>query len=229
MNQKFPKIPIICQCEDIFCNEVCWNGREFKRGHNNKTKSGKYKISERMKICNPTKGKHLSESHKENLRRSHIGIERTDDWCNNISRSLMNNKNAIGNKSLLGWIPSQETRDLWSRQRSKENNSNWRGGTSYLPYCKKFDNDLKESVIIRDNYTCQLCGKTQEQQINKIGKRLTPHHIHYDKQNCYPDLITLCCSCNLKVNWNRLYYESLFMNKLNDRQLLFWTRRNIKS
>lgn len=102
-----------------------------------------------------------------------------------------------------------------------EKHPSWLGGKSFEPYCKKFNNSLKELIRIRDNHTCQLCGKIQTE------RRFSPHHIHYLKSDCYPDLILLCTSCNAKVNFNRSYYESLFMNKLNDRELLFWTRRNI--
>lgn len=107
-----------------------------------------------------------------------------------------------------------------SEMYSGKGNPAWNGGTSFLPYCYKFNNKLKDAVRTRDNYTCQLCGKIQ-------GKRKhTVHHIHYDKENCYPDLICLCNSCNSKVNSKRKYYEELFMNKLNDRELLFWIKYN---
>lgn len=89
-------------------------------------------------------------------------------------------------------------------------------------YCFKFNNSLKEQIRIRDNHTCQLCGLVQ------TTRKHSPHHVHYDKPNCYPDLILLCTGCNSKANHNRDMWESLFMNKLNERGLLFWTRRNIK-
>ena len=105
------------------------------------------------------------------------------------------------------------------------NGPNWKGGLSFLPYCHKFNDKFKEKIRERDNYTCQLCGL---KQMSLIGyhKRLAVHHVHYDKQNCYPDLITLCLLCNLNVNSNRKHYESLFMNKLNNKELLFWTQNN---
>ncbi len=101
-------------------------------------------------------------------------------------------------------------------------------GRSYRNYCYKFNNRFKEQVRIRDNHICQLCEKTQIKEIEDINKRLTTHHIHYDRENCYPDCIILCTSCNSKVNKfsMRKHYESLFMNKLNDRGLLFWTKYN---
>jgi len=101
-------------------------------------------------------------------------------------------------------------------------NGNWHGGTSYLPYCQKWTAELREAVRERDGHICQLCGLKQTSLI-RYHKKLAVHHIHYDKENCYPDLITLCRSDNSKVNFNRKHYEELFMNKLNDRELLFWT------
>ncbi len=97
---------------------------------------------------------------------------------------------------------------------------NWKGGIAFLPYCKKFNTALKESIRNRDSRECQLCGILEKD--NK--RKLSIHHIHYDKENCYPDLIALCWKCNSKVNGNRNYFERTFMNKLNDRSLLFWVR-----
>lgn len=109
---------------------------------------------------------------------------------------------------------SEETRKRlteYSRGRVGEKAANWQGGISFLPYCHRFNKQLKEKIRERDNRTCQLCGEKEN------GRRLDVHHIHYDKSNCDPDLIALCKICNLKVNGNRDYYEELFMNKLIDR------------
>jgi len=78
----------------------------------------------------------------------------------------------------------------------------------------------------RDNNICQLCGCTQENN-TKRKQKLSVHHVHHDKENCFTDLITLCQKCNLievEKKDKIKYYEDLFMNKLNDRKLLFWTR-----
>ena len=101
----------------------------------------------------------------------------------------------------------------------KEKHPMWEGGISFLPYCSKFNDDLKESIRERDNRTCQYCGYKEN------GEKLSVHHIHYDKENCNPDLISLCRVCNSKANTTREQYEMLFMNKLNERELLFWAKR----
>ena len=119
-----------------------------------------------------------------------------------------------------GKIKLEETKQKISEAVSGTKHYNWQGGISFLPYCQKFNDKLKKLIRDRDNHTCQLCG------VKENGKKLSVHHIHYDKENCYPDLMGLCLRCNSKVNSNRIYYESFFMNKLNERGLLFWTQKN---
>lgn len=94
----------------------------------------------------------------------------------------------------------------------------WNGGSSFFPYCPKFNEILKEKIRERDSRICQLCGCTEEEN----GQKLSVHHVHYDKPNCNPDLIALCNRCNLKVNSNRDYYETLFMKQLENRGFATW-------
>jgi len=47
--------------------------------------------------------------------------------------------------------------------------------------------------------------------LTKQEKRILIHHIDYDKQNCNENnLITVCNSCNSKVNYNRDYWFVYF-------------------
>ncbi len=83
---------------------------------------------------------------------------------------------------------------------SGENNPSYIDGLS-REYPSEFNEELKESIRKRDNYTCQLCGKS--------GKCV--HHIDYDKENCKEEnLLTLCIGCNVKVNYNREYWKNYF-------------------
>jgi hypothetical protein len=100
-----------------------------------------------------------------------------------------------------------------------KNNGNWNGGISFNPYCEKFNDTFKEAVRERDDYICQLCG--HEQKLD--GCRLSIHHIHYDKENCYPDVIALCRSCNSAVNANRDHWEQYFEDLLIERGLVCWS------
>ncbi len=101
--------------------------------------------------------------------------------------------------------------------RNGELSGNWKGGVSFEPYCSKFNKRLKERVRERDGRVCQICRRTEKEN----GKKLAVHHIHYDKENCYPDLIALCAECSTKVNFNREYFEDLFMENLRLRGMIF--------
>jgi hypothetical protein len=86
---------------------------------------------------------------------------------------------------------------------------NWKGGISFEPYTPEFNEQLKERVRFRDSYACQLCGLKQN------GCKLSIHHIDYNKKNNgLNNLITLCTSCNFKVNYDRIYWKNYFINKI---------------
>jgi 5-methylcytosine-specific restriction endonuclease McrA len=97
-----------------------------------------------------------------------------------------------------------------------EKSSAWRGGKSFEPYTKEFNKQFKLLIRTRDAFTCQLCGLPEREYY----KSLTVHHIDYDKTHSLPNnLITLCCSCNTKVNENRNYWTMYFRELLNQKQL----------
>ena len=99
---------------------------------------------------------------------------------------------------------------------SGKNNHNWRGGTSFEPYAQEFNKQFKYLIRTRDSFTCQLCGVPEREYL----KTLPIHHIDYDKKNSLPtNLITLCGSCNTKVNNNRGYWTIYFRELLNQKQL----------
>lgn len=92
-----------------------------------------------------------------------------------------------------------------------EHNSRFNNWSSLEPYPVKWTNVLKESIRIRDNHRCQICGKTQVE--NK--QRLSVHHIDYDKKNLNPDnLISLCSACHSETNGNRDYWQIHLENKI---------------
>lgn len=120
-----------------------------------------------------------------------------------------------GNKKGIKFNLTEEQREQYSERLSGKGNPMygmsgekspvWKGGISFLPYPPEFNNKLKYQIKKRDNFTCQLCG------IKKyIGQAV--HHIDYEKKNCSPaNLITLCISCNVKVNQNRDFWKNYFM------------------
>lgn len=237
----YPPIFDLCHCG---CNEIVWNGKEFIHGHNGrgKPRSEKFKkyLSEINKgENNPCFGKKPSEETR--LKKSIIMKGKNHDglfkrgqtpWNRGLTKEIDERLNKLSKKR-MGIIfsnehlenlsvshknqkPSEEHKKILSKLWKGESNPSWKGGISYLPYCPKFNNKLKEQIRNRDNYICQKCGKIEN------GRRHSVHHVHYDKENCYPDLITLCVGCNSKVNYNRNYWEEYFMNILEDKNFLNW-------
>ena len=83
----------------------------------------------------------------------------------------------------------------------------WNGGSSFEPYPISWTTQLKESIRIRDEHICQICGKTTKQN----GRKLDIHHIDYTKENLdIENLISLCHSCHTKTNYNREIYIEFF-------------------
>jgi len=102
--------------------------------------------------------------------------------------------------------------------RRGENNVRWLGGKSFEPYTTEFNNDLREQIRKRDNYTCQLCGKPQ-------GKyKLAVHHINYIKEDCRPkNLVSLCgrnkgeINCHALTNHDRSSWIAFFTDLMERR------------
>lgn len=94
-----------------------------------------------------------------------------------------------------------------------ENSPVWNGGSSNA-YCELWNEKLRENI--RDKYgrVCFICGKTEEDNCAK----LSVHHTNSGKQclcayQC--ELVPLCKSCHAKTNYDRYYWFSLIMCKLN--------------
>ena len=193
-------------------------------------------------ITNICRGKHrkfIIGHHTKNVHPWNYGMKMSKAFCKKCKEAQTGlhkgklNNNWKGKCSLRG-----EDHPFYGKSRPKkvrnkisksligkvsgENHYNWQGGLSFEPYCKMFNNTLRRAVRKRDHYTCQRCGKKQK----KHGKRLCVHHIHFDKGNCYPDLITLCSSCHLIINFRRNGSEKRFMKNLKERNLLNWCSPN---
>jgi len=151
------------------------------------------------------KGIEFSEEHKVKLRKSAKMKPSMTEKTKEKLRKVLKGKTyeEIYNDK------AQEEKEKRSRSMLGKNSGPksgaWRGGISFEPYSLDWTETLRRSIRERDNYICQLCS----QYGNVV------HHIDYNKKNCNPDnLITLCRSCNARVNSNREYWQSYFQNKL---------------
>jgi hypothetical protein len=92
-----------------------------------------------------------------------------------------------------------------------KNHPNYIDGDFLSPYPSEWTEKLRQKIRSRDGYKCQICNKTEKQEIKDTGKILGIHHIDYNKQNCKKsNLISLCVSCHIKTNYNRKKWIKFF-------------------
>jgi len=159
------------------------HSNHFKDKHH--TKESKRKMGESIKKYyrihpHPFEGKHHTEETKRKLSKTNRKYKHTEEAKRKISES-----------------------------EKGEKHYNWQGGISFEPYGPKFNDELKQFILRRDNYICQETGEIED---------LVIHHIDYDKKNNESiNLITLTRSMNAKVNFNRDYWQIHFEMKMKKR------------
>ena len=127
-------------------------------------------------------------------------VEAKCGWCGKITKQPLS--------QITNYKHHFCNRQCYNKFNKGKNSSQWRGGVSFEPYGVKFNNDLKEQIRKRDNFTCQECGNESN------GRKLDVHHIDYNKKNNVPsNLIALCSPCNVKANGNRDYWTIHFQEK----------------
>ncbi len=88
---------------------------------------------------------------------------------------------------------------------------NYKGGItpkSHLRLCNQKFLDVRKKVYLRDNFTCQACGKR--------GGKICAHHIlpYFVSENDeIQNLVTLCFSCHPKIERKVTEYIKQTMNK----------------
>jgi hypothetical protein len=170
-------------------------------------KSQPEEVVEKIRIANSGKNhynyeQHPSEESRKKMKESHLG--KTHD---------VETRNIISQNSLKMW-ENQDLHKNMSIRISGSGNPMWQGGTSFAPYCPKFNESKKEEIRNKYNRCCILCGKDECNNITKDRRiiKLTVHHIDYNKlQGCEGHvwkLVPLCLTCHLKTNANRKFWET---------------------
>jgi len=171
----------------------------------------------RENISNALKGKKKSETHKENCSLAHIGLQAGEKhplFGTNRSEETKRKIGAANSIKLKGRKLSKKSKEKIRIANTGDKAPNWKGGTSFTPYCHKFNRALKEKIRDRDNRICQICGAKEGKEKHSV------HHVNSDEKNCDPLLISLCRSCHMKTHQNKDYYIPLLIKNLKDRGLL---------
>lgn len=91
----------------------------------------------------------------------------------------------------------KDSRVLLSVHNRGASHPNYSGGE--IVYGKGWNEDKKEAVRERDGFECQVCGKSQKEELAQNDRRLSVHHIinarkfdDPEKRNDMDNLVTLC-------------------------------------
>jgi ribosomal protein L31 len=90
-----------------------------------------------------------------------------------------------------------------------EDSPHWEGGSDRIDYGLGWNEKKRHTVRERDDFECQECGLTQEENIEEYGKKLNVHHITHAREfddpherNDPKNLTTLCNSCHIRIEYS---------------------------
>jgi len=223
----------VCGCGGQFREDSRYP-HQFIHGHN---RQGTFWTQKRKENFIQLRIGHIvSQITRDRISRANIGRKQTEKEKRNRANTLIGHVVSDATKKKIGEANSKKTRSeefkrfLSSIHKGKhlseehkrkigkanqgEKSTFWKGGISIFLYPRGWTEALKESIRIRDQHTCQLCGKKQEELSEKRQKKLHIHHIDYDKKNLDPEnLISLCRSCHNRTTHNREKWIVLFFLK----------------
>lgn len=183
-------------------------------------KSAKYNTTKRCRSCEAKRKWKLGilksrTGKKHHLFKNGLWSKINKHYCTDCKKEIVRGHLRCTVCSKLGKHNPNYDNHVLSEKYKGKNNPSWKGGISKFPYAFEFNSELKESIRKRDNFTCQLCGMTEAEHKLKYNKKLSIHHIDYNKQNCKENnLASLCCRCNSRVNKNRNHWKNYFQKQL---------------
>ena len=166
---------------------------------------GKHHTEETLKKLT---GRPFTETHCQNISEAKHGVTPANIEILKQSRIGAVNSEEHRRKvslTMTGIVRSEETKQKISENRSGINcgasNAAWNGGSSYFPYCPKFNERRKKAVRNFFDNHCICCGKNRdENMIAGKPRELSVHHIDHDKtQGCHGtpfNLVPLCHDCH---------------------------------
>jgi hypothetical protein len=157
----------------------------------------------RAKLSAAMRGRHHSPETREKLRQAHLGKYHTPETREKLSAAMWGKHPTLETRAKIGAANLGKHHTPETRERmSGERNPNWNGGSSYEPYCPKFNEAFKERVRSFWGRTCCLCLAPEN------GQRLSVHHVHANKEACCDErsprqFVALCASCHSKIGGAR--------------------------
>ncbi len=186
---KKPHTNSNCQCAS------CKSKRREYTGENNPHYGKHFPFRLRRKNIKPKKkyycknvdcNKEITKRNKKGLCKScsHKGFVMSESQKLNISNTLKGRPLSLSHRKSI------------SNSLKGELCYNWKDGISIQKYPREFY--LKrDNIKKRDNYTCQVCFDSEENELKVFKRKLLIHHKDFNKfNNESSNLITLCLLCH---------------------------------
>ena len=214
--------------------EVAARHSEFMKGKLVGDKNPSKRPEVRAKISAARKGHEVTPETREKLAKANIGRKDSEETRMKKARAStgrtlsqearkkisdrMKKNNPIYMPGVLEKI--SENKKQWhidhKGYEDGPKNPAWNGGSSYYPYCPKFNEEFKNRVRAYFDYECVVCGKPEWKNKNHYHHHV--HHVDYNKDACCDgqpvQFVTLCHSCHMKTNGSRSRWEKMFLKIL---------------
>lgn len=207
---------------NIMVKKGCKHSEESKKRISEAKRGLKHSEETRKKISESHKGKKLSPEiiAKRIAARDKLKHSGTTKKKIRAPMSDATRKKISEARKQRGPVSEETRRKLSESHKGKcgDKAPNWQGGLSFEPYCVLFNNEFRERVRNFFGRKCIECGKLE---VENDGKRLSVHHVNFDKESCCnnntPLFACLCTSCHMKTNHNREYYEERYTTLINEK------------
>jgi hypothetical protein len=140
-------------------------------------------------------GKNLSDSTKEKIRQARLGTKHTEESKRKISAWLYENNPFKGKKH------TEEFKKWMSESRMGDKSPAWKGGVWPLHKKIRATREIKLArlaALIRDDYTCQMCGIRKEKFMEV--DHIKPFSTHPELRAAIDNLRTLCHECHKQTD-----------------------------
>jgi hypothetical protein len=191
---------------------------EQRMGEHNSFFGKHHTIATRIKMSKSHKGHLWSEEAKKKASESHrgekhhmFGKHHSEETKHKISIAQ------IGKKSFkFGKQETEHTKQKNIESHLGEKNAAWNGGSSFEPYTLDFNKRFKAAIRERDG-CCMMCNIGFD-DLHLLKRRISIHHIDYNKLNSFPqNCLTLCNNCHTVTNNNREHWTAFFHSMLSER------------
>lgn len=169
----------------------------------------------RAKLSAIRKGKPRSEDTKQKISNALKGRTLSPEHCAKMSSANIGKQQSLETRLKKSNASSGKNNPMYGKTR--EFSPAWRGGISFEPYCPKFNENLKLRVREFFENRCLMCGMTE----NENGKRLSVHHVTYDKMTCCNEtpviFAALCHRHHCQTNrWDRQRWENMLRRSIEE-------------